>query len=265
MTDFAEHRDNPADNIPEPETDTTSRAGDLFLLGRHRLIAGDVRDKAIFARLMRSETAEMAFLDPPYNVKVDGHVGGRGSTKHREFAFASGEMTSRQFVQFLSDSLNQCARHVVDGSITYVCMDWRHAQQLLEAGDAVHDELKNICVWAKTNPGQGSFYRSQHELAFVYKKGKAAHLNTFELGQHGRSRSNVWNYAGVNSFRAGRMDELKMHPTVKTSGDDCRRYERLLATRIDHSGRLCRIGWYHHGGGANWSAALLHRGGPTIC
>ena len=215
LTDFAEHRDNPADNIPEPETDITSRAGDLFLLGRHRLIAGDVRDKAIFARLMRSETAEMAFLDPPYNVKVDGHVGGRGSTKHREFAFASGEMTSRQFVQFLSDSLNQCARHVVDGSITYVCMDWRHAQQLLEAGNAVYDELKNICVWAKTNPGQGSFYRSQHELVFVYKKGKAAHLNTFELGQHGRSRSNVWNYAGVNSFRAGRMDELKMHPTVK--------------------------------------------------
>jgi DNA modification methylase len=94
-------------------------------------------------------------------------------------------------------------------------MDWRHAQDLSQAGAAVYDELKNICVWGKTNPGQGSFYRSQHELVFVYKSGTAPHLNTFELGQHGRSRSNVWTYAGVNTFRAGRMDELKMHPTVK--------------------------------------------------
>jgi len=103
----------------------------------------------------------------------------------------------------------------MDGSIAYVCMDWRHAGELLEAGTAAFDELKNICVWTKTNPGQGAFYRNQHEFIFAFKKGDASHINTFELGQHGRSRSNVWAYAGVNSFRAGRMDELKMHPTVK--------------------------------------------------
>ncbi len=108
-----------------------------------------------------------------------------------------------------------CARYTIDGGITYVCMDWRHARDLLEAGASVYDELKNICVWVKTTPGQGSFYRSQHELVFIYKRGRAPHLNTFELGQHGRSRSNVWTYAGANTFRAGRMDELKMHPTVK--------------------------------------------------
>jgi DNA modification methylase len=124
-------------------------------------------------------------------------------------------MTPDQFIQFLQEALGPCARHTVDGGITYICMDWRHARELLEAGATVYDELKNICVWAKTTPGQGSFYRSQHELVFVYKQGQAPHLNTFELGQHGRTRSNVWTYAGANTFRAGRMDELKMHPTVK--------------------------------------------------
>ena len=175
----------------------------------------DARDPKAFSLLMREEKADMAFLDPRYNVRVHGHAGGRGRVRHREFQFASGEMTSEQFTQFLQKTLALCACHVVDGAISFVCMDWRHARELLEAGSAVYDELKNICVWMKTTPGQGSFYRSQHELVFVYKSGKAAHLNTFELGQHGRSRSNVWSYAGANAFRAARMDELKMHPTVK--------------------------------------------------
>jgi DNA modification methylase len=215
ISDFAESHSHPSDEIPELENIVTARSGDLFCLGQHRLIVGDARDEQTFVELMQSSTAEMAFLDPPYNVKIDGHVGGRGRTKHREFAFASGEMTSAQFVQFLQKTLGLCARFTVDGGITYCCMDWRHAGELLEAGAAVYDELKNICVWAKTTPGMGSFYRSQHEFVFVYKRGKAPHLNTFELGQHGRSRSNIWTYAGANMFRSGRMDELKMHPTVK--------------------------------------------------
>ncbi len=216
MLDFAEGQTNPADQIPDAETDAViAQKGDLFILGRHRLLVGDARDPRAYAQLMQSETAVMAFLDPPYNVKIAGHVGGRGRIKHREFACASGEMTPGQFIQFLQDTLGLCARHTVDGGISYVCMDWRHARELLEAGAAVYDELKNICVWTKTTPGQGSFYRSQHELVFVYKRGTEPHLNTFELGQHGRTRSNVWSYAGANTFRAGRMDELKMHPTVK--------------------------------------------------
>jgi DNA modification methylase len=215
LTDFAEQSENPVDELPELQSLITARSSDLFILGNHRLIVGDARSKAVYARLMGTDVAEMAFLDPPYNVPINGHVGGRGSTKHREFAFASGEMTPRQFTQFLKDTLAQCARFLKDGGISYVCMDWRHTAELLEAGNAVFDELKNICVWNKTTPGQGSFYRSQHEFVFVFKKGKSAHLNTFELGQHGRSRSNVWTYAGVNTFRAGRMDELRIHPTVK--------------------------------------------------
>jgi DNA modification methylase len=216
LVDFGQERADPADEVPDLiNHPIVSREGDIFVLGQHRLLAGDARDAGAYKRLLRGEIAEMAFLDPPYNVPIAGHVGGRGRIKHRDFACASGEMTSKQYIQFLTQTLGWCGRHTVDGGITYVCMDWRHARELFEAGAVAYDELKNICVWAKTTPGQGSFYRSQHELIFVYKKGLSAHLNTFELGQHGRTRSNVWTHAGVNTFRAGRMDELKMHPTVK--------------------------------------------------
>jgi DNA modification methylase len=214
FSDYAE-RSDPSDEIPEIEESSVATTGDLFILGRNRIIVGDARDRDVYTRLMKSEIADMAFLDPPYNVKIQGHAGGRGRTQHREFAHASGEMTSSQFQEFLRDSLGATARFIKDGAIAYVCMDWRHAPELHQAGASVFDELKNICVWTKTNPGQGSFYRSQHEFVFVFKRGKQSHINTFELGQHGRTRSNVWSYAGVNSFRPGRMDELRMHPTVK--------------------------------------------------
>ena len=178
-------------------------------------MVGDACDRGVYAKLLGREIAEMAFLDPPYNVKINGHVGGRGRTRHREFAEASGEKTPAQFTEFLKQAFGSTARYVKDGGILFICMDWRHCRELLEAGESAFDELKNICVWTKSNAGMGSFYRSQHEFIFVYKRGRAAHINTFELGQHGRSRTNVWTYPGVNSFRAGRMDELKMHPTVK--------------------------------------------------
>ena len=213
--DLAADQTQSDDECPELEDRAVARKGDLFILGNHRLIAGDARDEATYRRLMQSQSATMAFLDPPYNVRIKGHVGGRGRIQHQEFLQASGEMSSEQFINFLGDTLGLCARHTADGGISYITIDWRHSGELLKAGAAVYDELKNICVWVKTTPGQGSFYRSQHEFVFVYKKGKAAHLNTFELGQHGRTRTNVWNYPGANSFRAGRMDDLRMHPTVK--------------------------------------------------
>ena len=215
MLDFGNDRANPADEIPDVDRKAVvSRSGDLFILGQHRLYVGDARDEHAFTALMQTVRAAMAFLDPPYNVRI-GSVGGRGSIKHREFMVASGEMTPRQFTEFLEEILGLCADYSVDGAIHYICMDWRHMEELLTAGKAVYTELKNLCVWVKNNAGQGSFYRSQHEFVFVFKVGDAPHINTFELGQGGRTRSNVWPYAGVNSFRAGRLDELKMHPTVK--------------------------------------------------
>ena len=198
-----------------PAKAVISQPGDLWLLGKHRLCCGDAREQSSFERLLGHEKAQMVFVDPPYNVRINGHVGGRGNVRHREFAMASGEMTEAEFEAFLAVTLGHCAAASQDGSIHYVAMDWRHAAELLSAGRRVYDELKNLCVWVKTNAGQGSFYRSQHEFVFVFKRGTAPHLNNFGLGKGGRHRSNVWNYAGVNSFRAGRMDELSLHPTVK--------------------------------------------------
>ena len=156
----------------------------------------------------------MAVLDPPYNVKIAGVVG-RGRIKHREFAMASGEMSPESFVQFLVETLGNAEAHSRAGAVHYVCMDWRHLGELLAAGRQTYSEMLNLVVWAKSNAGQGSFYRSQHELIGVFRVGDAPYLNNVELGRHGRSRSNVWNYPGVNSFKAGRLDELKLHPTVK--------------------------------------------------
>lgn len=189
--------------------------GDLWQLGAHRLACGDALDAAVVAQLMEGEAARMVFSDPPYNVRIDGHVGGSGRTRHREFAMAAGEMTVPEFTDFLTRAFRNMADHSLDGSIHFLCMDWRHVGEMLAAGGAVYDALKNLVVWAKDNGGMGSFYRSRHELVFVYKLGTAPHLNSFELGQHGRYRTNVWNYRGVNSLRPGRMDELRLHPTVK--------------------------------------------------
>jgi DNA modification methylase len=177
-------------------------------------LCGDARNAGDLARLLGEARAAMAFLDPPYNVRVRDIVG-RGQIKHREFAMASGELSRTSFVEFLTQSLAAVAAMSRDGAVHFVCMDWRHLGELLEAGAAVYDEMMNLVVWAKTNAGQGSFYRSAHELVGVFRVGKGAYLNNVQLGRHGRSRSNVWHHAGVNTFRAGRLDELKCHPTVK--------------------------------------------------
>src|SRR5437660_10404733 len=163
---------------------------------------------------MGGTSASMAFLDPPYNVAVRDVVG-RRHIKHREFAMASGELSRSDFVGFLKSTLAQAVAVSRDGAVHYVCMDWRHVGELIEAGDMAYGEMLNLAVWVKSNAGQGSFYRSQHELVGIFRVGEQAHLNNVELGRHGRSRSNVWHYAGNNPFRAGRLDELKAHPTVK--------------------------------------------------
>ncbi len=156
----------------------------------------------------------MAFLDPPYNVAVSS-IGGRGRIKHREFAEASGELSEAEFREFLRSTLSNAARVSADNSLHYICMDWRHAAELACVGKSVYATHVNTVIWAKTNAGQGSFYRSAHEQILVFQVGRGRHLNNVELGRHGRSRTNVWKYAGVNTFRKDRMDDLKAHPTVK--------------------------------------------------
>ncbi len=174
---------DPADAVPQAPVVPVTRRGDVWELGRHRLLCGDATDADAYARLLAGEKAQMVFTDPPYNVKVDGHVGGRGKVKHREFAFASGEMSEGEFTAFLARVFANLAAHAADGAMHFVAMDWRHLGEVLAAGKVAFSELKNLCVWAKSNGGMGSLYRSQHELVFVFKKGQAPHLNTVELGQ----------------------------------------------------------------------------------
>lgn len=203
--------------IPEVEAVAVSRPGDVWLLGPHRLVCGDARQPEIFERLMAGETARMVFTDPPYNVVIKGHVTKRNANA-REFAMAAGEMTPEEFTAFLDATLGLAARFTVDGSIHYVFMDWRHITEVLAAGQAKIGPLKNLIVWAKPNAGMGAFYRSQHELCFVFKKGRAAHINTFGLGGEGRYRTNVWRYPGASGFHAERGREAELHVTPKPVG-----------------------------------------------
>ena len=212
----AAEEEDPADEAPElGNGPAVTRAGDIWCLGKHRLICGDATDPEAYARLMDGAEAQMIFTDPPYNVPIEGHVSGLGKVKHREFAMASGEMSEAEFTEFLTTVFQNLAGHSADGAIHFVCMDWRHLGEVVAAGKSAYSELKNLCVWAKTNGGMGSLYRSQHELVFVFKAGTGPHVNNVKLGKYGRYRTNIWSYAGINSFGKDRDAELALHPTVK--------------------------------------------------
>lgn len=210
-----EEPDDPADDVVPEQAVPRVRPGDVWQMGAHRLICGDARDAGVIATLMDGARARMVFTDPPYNVRINGHVGNSGRIQHPEFAMASGEMTSEAFTDFLAQCCEVMAAHSLDGAIHLICMDWRHQREMLQAGDRAYSELKNLIVWVKDNGGMGTFYRSRHEMIYAYKVGTASHVNSFELGQHGRYRTNVWTYRGVNTLKAGRMEELALHPTVK--------------------------------------------------
>jgi DNA modification methylase len=228
-----------SDNVPEPQSQAVSRLGDLWQLGGHRLICADACDKAAYAHL---EQARVVFADAPCNVPIDGHVGGLGAIKHREFKMASGEMTPAEFQQFLKTVFANMVEVSVDGALHFICMDWRHMAEVMGAAQGIYSGLKNLCVWNKNNGGMGSLYRSKHELVFVYKVGTGPHVNTIELGKNGRYRTNVWDYAGVNTWRAGRDADLEMHPTVKPTAlvidaiKDCSRRGEIVLDAFSGSG-----------------------------
>jgi DNA modification methylase len=217
LEDQPEDKD-PADRLPGVAAGPpVSKLGDLWRLDCHRLLCGNALDHAAFAALMGAERGAVVFTDPPYNVPIDGHASGLGAIHHRQFPMASGEMDGAEFTAFLRDAFANLAAFSVDGALHYICMDWRHLDELLAAGRGTYGELKNLCVWVKDNGGMGALYRSQHELVFVFKHGRHGHRNNVQLGRFGRNRSNVWHYPGANSFgRCGAEGNLLMlHPTVK--------------------------------------------------
>ncbi|TNE42008.1 MAG: DNA methylase N-4 [Alphaproteobacteria bacterium] len=212
----AENPDDPEKDIRLPDTGPAiTTTGDIWQIGKHRLICGDATDADVYDSLLKGDKAQLVFTDPPYNVPVDGHVCGLGRVRHREFAMAAGEMDEDAFTAFLGTVFRNLARFSQDGAVQFICMDWRHTGEMTAAGKTDYPSLLNICVWAKTNGGMGSLYRSQHELVFVFKAGTGRHINNVELGRHGRNRTNLWTYAGINSFGKTRDADLALHPTVK--------------------------------------------------
>jgi DNA modification methylase len=235
----------PEDVIPQTAASPAiTQGGDMWSLGDHALLCADARAQIAYDRLLRGAKAQFVFTDPPYNVRIDGNVCGLGRIRHREFAMGSGEMSEAEFTEFLQTAFARLAENTIDGSIHEICMDWRHMGEMLAAGRKTYTELKNLCVWNKTSGGMGTFYRSQHELVFVWKSGSESHINNFELGQHGRNRTNVWTYPGVNSRRSGRLEELAMHPTVKPVAlvadaiKDCSRRGALVLDPFCGSGTI---------------------------
>lgn len=205
-----------ADNFEAADGPTISHLDDLWALGSHRLLCGNALDSHAYGALLGGDKAAAVFTDPPYNVRVKGHVSGKGATKHREFPMASGELGQDAFQQFLTDAFGLMVSHSANGATFYACMDWRHDLEIGHAIRAVDCDCLNLCVWVKTNGGMGSLYRSRHELVFVFGKRGATRVNNVQLGRHGRNRTNVWNYPGMNSFaRSGRTRGLDLHPTVK--------------------------------------------------
>lgn len=209
---------DPGDDLPfEVAGPAVTEPGDLWQLGRHRILCGNSLHDDSYKALMGGRRAAVVFADVPYNVPIQGHVCGKGSVQHREFQMVSGEMSEAEFVAFLSTALRLLANHSTPGSVHFICQDWRHMKELLAAGGEAYDSLLNLCVWVKDNGGMGSFYRSRHELVFVFRSGKGSHRNNIQLGKFGRYRTNVWEYPGINTlYKQG--DEgnlLAMHPTVK--------------------------------------------------
>jgi len=204
---------DPADEDIPPPADPVTQTGDLWLLKSHRLLCGSALDAGAWDRLMEGSTATMCFADIPFNVPIKGHVSGTG--RHAEFVMASGEMSETQYIAFITQGLEVMISHLADGAVIDICIDWRHQYEVLCAARAVGLSLINLCVWNKCNGGMGSLYRSKHELVLIFKKGSAPHINNVQLGKFGRSRSNVWDYAGANSFGKTRDEDLKDHPTKK--------------------------------------------------
>lgn len=214
---------DPSDDVElatlETDYDPVSREGDLFLIKgnsfEHRVYCGDARSKKGIVKALGNWDANMVLTDPPFDVPVQGHVGGLGKTKHREFVMGSGELGPRRFYKLLLKSIKRYKKALTDGGLAYVFMDKNGLEALLRAGREAGLKLHSICVWRKTNAGMGSLYRSQNEFVVIFKKGKAPHINNVDLGKYGRYRTTDWHYAGFNTFSKERQELFKLHPTLK--------------------------------------------------
>lgn len=204
---------DPTDDIPEPPAPehVVTRPGDVFMVGKHRILCGTCLEAEPYQNLLREDMARMLFSDPPYNIAIKGNV----SRKHEDFAMGVGEQSREEFTALLETMIRLSSHHLVDGGLAYLFMDRRHLLELQMAAEQAGLSLIDLCIWNKLSGGMGGLYRSQHEPIYIFKHGKAPHINNVELGKHGRYRTNVWDHRGLSSFGKGRDTALADHPTVK--------------------------------------------------
>ena len=193
-----------------PPGHVVSRLGDVFMVGKHRILCGTCLEAGPYQNLLREDMARMLFSDPPYGIRIRGNV----SRKHEDFAMGVGEQSRPEFTAFLETMIRLACRHLADGALAYLFMDRRHLLEL-QAAEQAGLTLLDLCIWNKLSGGMGGLYRSQHEPIYVFKHGKASYINNVELGKHGRYRTNVWDHRGLSSFGKGRDSALADHPTVK--------------------------------------------------
>lgn len=211
-----------------PDDEIVSKVGDLWQIGKHRLLCGSSLEESNFYRLMDGKLADIISQDPPFNIPAKT-IGSSGKTKHNDFQMAAGEMTPAEFTQFLKDNFSLCSKYAKKTALSYQWMDYRHCREMLDAGETSFGRLVNICVWIKPTGGMGKLYRSQHEFCFVFSNGDNHYIDNVELGKHGRYRTNCWHYGSVGGFGVHKSD-LVLHPTVKP-------YEAIKDLLLDASPR----------------------------
>jgi DNA methylase/ParB-like nuclease domain len=241
LTSATERVAKAADVIPDLHgRPLVTRAGDCWNLGRHRVYCGDARSDSAYTTLMQGRRAEMVFAGPPCQDPINACLTRFGAVHHTEFAMVSDPRNASQFAESLRTSLTNLANNSVDGALNFICVDWRHSPELLTAAQSVYTEFKDLCVWVKDKPEQGSLYRNQHQLVFVFKTGKKPHRNGVHRRPCGQYRSNVWNYRGVKSRSHGQGAEglSNLHQTIKPVDMvadailDCTRRGQLVLDRF---------------------------------
>jgi DNA modification methylase len=202
-------------DIPPVGTNPVSTPGSIWGLGKHRIGCGSATDLAFVLRVLNGQTAAACFVDPPYNIKVDGFISGKGRHRHREFVQGAGELSDDKYFSLLRNSLSVLKACCSSAALIYVCIDWRHVMEMTVAGRSCGMPLYQIVTWVKSNAGMGGIYRNQSEFICVFRAGEDTPLDNVELGRRGRNRTNVWNYPGMSSFGKERDSLRGLHPTVK--------------------------------------------------
>ncbi len=207
--------DQPEANLPEVPTEPVTQLGDLWLLGKHRLLCGDATEQQSYTSVLDGELAKVIFTDLPFNIPIDGFVSGLGKIKHGDFKQGVGEMSAQEFQDFCDKAHSLGTMNLEDGGVFFSCIDWRSVDVIMKAGRDAELRHINTAVWNKGSGGMGSPYRSAHEFVVVFAKGKKLAVNNIELGTHGRDRTNVWNYPGANRPGSSAGKALAHHPTPK--------------------------------------------------